>query len=158
MPGPAPTPPAERLRRYVVAGGPGECWEFQGFRDSRGYGRLNVGGRPVPAHRVAWEAEHGPIPDGQLVCHHCDNPPCCNVAHLFLGTVADNNADMRAKGRARGNRQRGEQSPSARLSDEAVATIRARYAEGGVTQRALGAEFGVTQAQVSNIVRGRQRA
>lgn len=76
-----------------------------------GYGIFNAGTgranrRTVYAHRFAWEITNGPIPVGLLACHHCDNPPCCNPAHLFLGTHADNNADMNAKGRARGRMSR----------------------------------------------------
>lgn len=66
----------------------------------KGYGQIGDGRCLRYTHRVAWELVNGPIPDGMHVCHHCDNPPCCNVDHLFLGTDADNNADMIAKGRA----------------------------------------------------------
>lgn len=72
------------------------CWVWTGTRWSTGYGRL-VGGRA--AHRVAWELTNGPIPRGLLVCHHCDNPPCCRPDHLFLGTSKDNAMDASAKGR-----------------------------------------------------------
>ncbi|MHB1172823.1 MAG: HNH endonuclease signature motif containing protein [Lacisediminihabitans sp.] len=56
-------------------------------------------GRPVYVHRLAWQDANGPIPDGMLVCHRCDNPACYHLPHLFLGTYADNNRDMVAKGR-----------------------------------------------------------
>lgn len=77
----------------------GDCLVFTGTRSRQGYGSLRVAGAMIKAHRVAWELAHGQIPAGMAVCHRCDNPPCCNVAHLFLGTIADNNADRHAKGR-----------------------------------------------------------
>lgn len=90
------------------------------------------------------------------VLHRCDNPPCCNPRHLFLGTVADNNADMRAKGRASGNRTRGEANHRARLTDDQVRGILS-MAAAGVPQRRIAANFGTTQANVSSIVTGRTR-
>lgn len=77
----------------------GDCWTWQGSRDRKGYGRVSVNQRPVLAHRFSWTLSHGPIPDGLCVLHKCDNPPCVNPEHLFLGTIADNNRDMVAKGR-----------------------------------------------------------
>jgi hypothetical protein len=109
------------------------------------------------AHRVAWELTHGPIPDGMLVCHRCDNPPCVNPPHLFLGTDALNAADKGAKGRARTTPQRGEDSPAAKVTTEAVLQIRARYAAGGISQRELGEEYGIGQTHVGRIVRGTRR-
>lgn len=99
-----PTPLAIRLTAKLTPG-PNGCRVFTGHLNGNGYGTITneVGQRPrkILAHRAAWIAAHGPIPYGLFVCHHCDNPPCCNVAHLFLGTAEDNMQDMARKGRAR---------------------------------------------------------
>lgn len=89
--------------RVDRSGGPTACWPWMGRRDADGYGRIDdpILGQPVMAHRVAYANENGPIPAGLWILHRCDNPPCCNPAHHFPGTVADNNADMKAKGRYR---------------------------------------------------------
>lgn len=90
---------AERLWSQVDrSGGPDACWLWQGHCDRGGYGRL-AGAR---AHREAWVQTFGPIPDGLWVLHRCDNPPCCNPRHLFLGTPKDNTRDMMEKGRHAG--------------------------------------------------------
>ena len=75
------------------------CWIWTAAINEKGYGVVGVGGVTKKAHRVAWEIANGPIKHGACVLHRCDNPPCCNPAHLFLGSRADNNADMLAKGR-----------------------------------------------------------
>jgi len=75
------------------------CLEWTAYRDRNGYGRISVWGGRQLVHRVAWIDANGPIPDGMCVCHHCDNPPCCDLTHLFLGTQSDNMADMASKGR-----------------------------------------------------------
>jgi hypothetical protein len=87
------------------SGGKEACWPFIGSRISGGYGRLRVNGKKTLAHRVAWEQEHGPIPLGLSVLHHCDNPPCGNVLHLFLGTNSDNQLDAVAKKRNHNTRK-----------------------------------------------------
>lgn len=85
------------------SGGQDGCWEWKGCTDNTrngGYGMFTMDYRSHRAHRIAYELTHGPIPDGLVACHHCDNPRCCNPSHLFIGTVADNNADRERKGRS----------------------------------------------------------
>lgn len=85
---------ARLLERIVVSDS--GCWEWTRSKATNGYGRIT---NSLSAHRAAYELFVGPIPDGMQVCHRCDNPPCCNPAHLFLGTAADNAHDRDAKGR-----------------------------------------------------------
>ena len=75
------------------------CIEWTGAHNEYGYGILRVNRRNIRAHRATWELTNGPIPKGMVICHKCDNPPCCNVDHLFLGTLGDNSRDMASKGR-----------------------------------------------------------
>lgn len=95
--------PEALLRRFwsKVTKGDG-CWEWHGARFKQGYGILTIGGKSLLAHRVSVELSTGkPIPEGMLVCHHCDNPPCVRPDHLFVGTDGDNVRDCVQKGRNR---------------------------------------------------------
>lgn len=109
------SPEAEALRD--------NCVEFKGSRGTDGHGRTRCLGKMWYAHRLAWTLANGPIPDGMNVCHECDNPPCINVGHLFLGTHADNVADMVAKGRSAVGSRHGR----AKLTERDVLDIRARW-------------------------------
>jgi hypothetical protein len=115
------------------------------------YGRFKFRGVEYHAHRVSWELANGPIPEGLLVCHRCDNPPCVNPAHLFLGTQADNLADRDAKGRA--VYRRGSKNGAAKLTEESVRHIRRRLKEGEL-QKTLAAEYGVSQSLIAQIRKG----
>lgn len=96
----AASPSAQDIERFnSKVDRSGECHSWTGSLVTNGYGAFYWGGRLRTAHRVAWEIVNGPIPAGMCVCHHCDNPRCVNVAHLFLGTNRDNVADRVAKKR-----------------------------------------------------------
>ncbi|QIB36543.1 HNH endonuclease [Ancylobacter pratisalsi] len=157
---------AERFWQKVdVSGGPHACWLWKGARCSNGYGHISAP-RPLrttwKAHRVSYLLNKGD-PIGWCVCHRCDVPMCVNPAHLFLGTVKDNTADMLAKGRPTclGSRRyprlaqsvlRGEQIASAKLTASQVSEIRARAA-GGANSTELGVLYGVDSSTVRQIVR-----
>lgn len=81
------------------------CVVWQGCTTDRGYGQRKVGGKMQYVHRLEWEKHHGPIPRGMRVCHTCDNPPCHEITHLFLGTAKDNSQDMVRKGRSAGQKK-----------------------------------------------------
>jgi len=90
---------AEKLLERSIKTASG-CLEFQGYRNKLGYGKIRANGKKMLAHRLAFEAWSAqPIPKGMLVCHYCDNPPCINFNHLFLGTDLDNARDAMRKGR-----------------------------------------------------------
>lgn len=107
-------------------------------------------------HRLSWEIHNGSIPDGQVICHHCDNPPCVNPAHLFIGTRKDNNADRHAKGRSRGGRtgnradHRGTRNPNVRLSEDQVRAIIALL-KVEVSHEKIASLFPVSPTTVFNI-------
>lgn len=90
---------ADRFWAKVDKRGPDECWPWLGATDGNGYGRIYSKGGNATASRASWELAHGEAPQGYHVCHSCDNPPCVNPSHLWLGTPQDNAIDRSAKGR-----------------------------------------------------------
>ena len=120
-----------------------ECWPYEGPRSEDGYG---IVGRQGKAHRLAYVERCGPIPEGMHVLHHCDTPPCCNPAHLFLGTNHDNVLDRHDKGRSF--------LPSRRvLSSLGVATAR-KLRSNGVIQQAIADQLGVSRGHIAHITAG----
>lgn len=134
--------------RSVQRGAADACWLWTGYRNHDGYGRVYVDGRQYSTHRIVWEMTHGPIPVGRAVLHHCDTPPCCNPAHLFLGTQVDNQQDCIAKGR-RPDRK-GSKHPLAKLCEADVAIILASN-ERGID---LAHRFGVSASTICQVRHG----
>lgn len=141
--------PVLRFMRYVEPDTNGGCWLWSGaMLTNAGYGNFPIAGKATAASRAAWRLFRGEIPARLFVLHRCDVRLCCNPAHLFLGTHADNMADMVAKGRSGGSR--GASHPRAKLSDDLVRQIRTGIA-GGVTQRELAARIGVHEATIQAV-------
>lgn len=146
---------SERFWKKVDRSGPDDCWEWKGAKANFGYGEHIISNRKVRAHRVAWELTKGTIPIGLCILHKCDNPPCCNPNHLFVGTRADNSDDKIAKGRYRHGIARGEHHGQAILCEEDVLYIRATYNHNTCSQRSLATKFNVTVGTISAIVHRR---
>ena len=166
---PKPPKPLRPLRerlysRYKVT--EAGCWEFTGYCDpTSGYGQIGRGRSDegiVRAHRASWELTNGAIPPGMFVCHRCDNPPCINPDHLFLGSPADNAADMANKGRGWG--ARGLQNWNGKLTPDEVQAIRSRFIPAERpgrwhrgNARELAEEFGISVPYIYALMNGRWR-
>jgi hypothetical protein len=142
---------AARFWSKVSRGDASACWTWTAaLQQPDGYGLVWVDGKMKRAHRVAFELERGKIPAGKVVCHHCDNPPCCNPAHLFLGTKQRNMSDARLKRRHAHGKRHGK----AILTPKRVIQVRRRYAE-GEPLAILAAEYGMTTGGIHAAIVGR---
>jgi hypothetical protein len=129
----------------------GDCWLWLGRVAGKGYGQITTKWFTTEiAHRIAYQLEVGPIPDGMLVCHHCDNRLCVRPSHLFVGTPADNVADMLRKGRSI---RIGTLNPYAKLTEAEVREIRVARARGELIA-VIAHRFGVTPGAIDAILRG----
>lgn len=138
--------------RVDRSGGVDACWPWTGPRKRSGYGRFysSVEQKRLRANRVAYALKSGPIPDDLCVMHECDNPPCCNPAHLQLGTRSENTKDMYRKGRE--NHAHGESHCLTKLNTQKVLEIRRRYSVDGVTVVKLAKDYGVDHRSIRQVI------
>ena len=141
----------ERFMAYVQRDQTTECWLWNGPMAGmrREYGEIKQNGVRWQAHRRAWDMFRGPIPSGASVLHKCDRPACVNPDHLFLGSQADNMADMARKQRGRGKRSVGENHPNSRLTENDVRIIRSDHR----SCTAIAREYGVSIFCISAVKR-----
>ena len=157
------TDPIKRFWSKVDKRGPDECWPWLAGKGKDGYGSFTAASRKtIGAHCFAYILAHGPIPKRLQVLHSCDNPPCCNPAHLWLGTALDNNRDSATKRRrAYGERHgshvhpervaRGERNGNARLKTADILHIR-EMCQQGMTETKIAHLFNISQGVVSRII------
>lgn len=130
---------------------PNGCWEWRASLNNKGYGKINIDGKIVLAHRVAYSLYCGDIPPNMCVLHQCDNPKCVNPNHLFLGTLAENVHDMIVKGRAiffGGEKRR----PKYKHSDTLVCEV-VRLRKNGLSYSAIGKQIGLSTSSVVKLVK-----
>ena len=137
------------------------CWPWIGSRNPKGYGTFFISGkRKEGAHRVSYKLIYGDIPKGQCVLHRCDNPPCVNPSHLFLGSPADNTRDALTKGRLIFQTNPnvflyGDHHPQAKLNSEQVKSIRSLYDNGTLNFERLADQFHVNPSTIARIIKGK---
>ena len=152
----------------VRKAGEDECWIWTASKRNKGYGAFTYvwNGKSIQdrSHRFSYVLHVGPIPDGLMVLHECDNPPCVNPAHLFLGTNQDNIEDMLTKGRhvpggthcGENNRYRkGIDHPFARLNPEIIRQIRDDHADNNLSCGSLACKYGIRTIHAWKIVNRR---
>ena len=133
----------EKLDFYTSPDPNSGCWLWVGTWSMKGYGNLVVKGKTYRAHRLQWERFNGPIPDGLIVCHRCDTPPCVNPDHLFLGTNKDNTLDAVSKGHIGAGIING----NSKLTESQVLAIRTD----GRPARIIGDAYGVGASAIQHI-------
>jgi hypothetical protein len=147
---PRGTPFHERLVARLVVPALGPCLEWQGAHHPQGYGEFREDYKLVRAHVRAFELANGPVPPGLLVCHRCDNPPCCEPTHLYAGTYADNARDAALAGSM--SRGVGEAHAACKFTDAQVAAMRSMRNRGALLQQ-IADTFGAETSYVSRLCR-----
>jgi len=147
----------EAFWNKIAIGKPSECWPYKPpSRTQGGYGAGFYGDVRTTAHRIAYILSNGRFPAIFMVLHRCDNPICCNPQHLFLGTAKDNSEDMVRKGRwSRRTSFRGDGNPNAKVTASQLPQLFEDAKT--MTQRVLGAKYGISKSQIGNILRGESR-
>lgn len=140
----------QALWRHCVPGDEDDCWEWTGNTGELGYGKLSCFGEHYSAHRLSYELHFGSIPVGLWVLHKCDNPPCCNPKHLFLGTAKDNADDRTKKGRGKSVFLDGEGHPNAKLTFGQASEILSLKSS-GLLPREVAPRYGISRRTVSHI-------
>lgn len=149
--------PEQFWTKVDTSGGPDACWPWTGYRWPNGYGGAYIRGRkdPLPAHRAALMLSGVEVNPGQDVCHRCDNRPCCNPRHLFVGSRSDNMRDAWAKGRGfKPPTLRGEKNAWSTLTDEQVIELRSLWRAGAKTL-SLADRYGVSRDTIKRAANGR---
>lgn len=142
-----------RFWEKVRKGNPDECWEWIGKPNQGGYGRFGHDRIVRRASHVAYELTYGPIRDGNIICHSCDNPICVNPAHLWQGTHSDNHQDKARKGRS--HRLIGERNPNTPFTEEQILAIREDYKNNPRPFRRIGMQLGVSGHTIADIIHRR---
>lgn len=120
------------------------CWGWTGSKSDSGYGLIGVRPRPIRAHRFSYEQAVGPIPEGAVICHHCDNPPCSRPDHLFASDQRGNSMDAAMKGRL-----------GRKLTPHDVAWARNEFRTTMKTQAEIGEQLGVKNSSVWAAISGK---
>jgi hypothetical protein len=147
-------PSASLVKRFwqmVLRRTDSECWEWQGYVGPNGYGQIGHKRGIMTAHHVSWLIHNGPIPEGMMVLHKCDNRKCVNPDHLYLGTASDNMRDAYTRGRMPD--RKGENASAHKLTEVQVLEIRALAAQGQMTRRELATKFCISLSNIKSIIR-----
>ena len=137
---------------HVDKGDPKKCWPWKfGTFGKFGYSEISLNGTPIRGHRLSWLVNRGPIPKGMLVLHKCDNRPCANPHHLYLGDYKDNARDKIERGR--NNSPSGEENHFSKLTNKQVLEIRRLHASGQKTAQELDKMFGMSPLYCYKILR-----
>lgn len=148
-----------RLLSRVVVDQTTGCWNWTGATSKFGYGRMGIDNRTYSAHRVSYQVFRGEIPEGLCVCHKCDNPPCINPDHLFLGTHSENIQDAYRKGRVlppegdMSQYKKGHKAFNRVLPDNQVVEIK-RMIKAGIAPSEIARKVNVKRQVVADIKRG----